>query len=153
MSKNVRLLLCVLISSDPPVHSGSRPGVEPSGGGADHLHGGQAHVHAAVCVRGELSVLHLQRGAGQLLPPPAALLLPDPQQRPVRLPAQSRQTLLGVARVSQVGVTEFNRSFICRLVSSQYTQRLHSSSLGAGWRDKVVFHLLLNTQTSMKHLN
>lgn len=104
VSKSV-LSLWVSLSSDSPVHSGSRPGVEPSSGGADYLHGGQAHVHATVCIRGELPVLHLCPGASQLLPPPVALLLSDPQQRPVWLPAQSWQTLVGVARLSQVSVT------------------------------------------------
>lgn len=85
-----------------PVRSRPGPGAEPSGGGADHLHGGPAHVHAAVRVRGELPGIRLRRGAGQLLPPAVALLLADPQQRPVRLPAQSRQTRLGVARLPQV---------------------------------------------------
>lgn len=91
------LLLCF-----PSVRSGSRPGAQPSGGGADHLHGGPAHVHAAVRLRGELPGLRLQPDARHLLPPPAALLLADPQQRPVRLPAQSRTTLVGLARLSQV---------------------------------------------------
>lgn len=61
----------------------SWPGLEPSGGPGDHLHGGPTHVHASVCVWGELSGLYLQSGSCQLVPPPPAVLLPNPQQRTV----------------------------------------------------------------------
>ncbi|KAF3855982.1 hypothetical protein F7725_016705, partial [Dissostichus mawsoni] len=61
------------------------PGAQCPGCGADHLPGGQTHVHAAVCPRGALSVQQRSHSRAQLVPPPAPLLLPDPQQRPGRL--------------------------------------------------------------------
>lgn len=92
---------CVPCCSLTP--SGPRPGPQCSGCRADHLPGGQAHVRIAVCPWGTLSGQQRRQSWLQLLPPPSPLLLPDPQQRPVRLQATGSTPLLDLAWMSQVG--------------------------------------------------
>ena len=90
----------ILHFSRPP--SGPRPGPECSGCGTDHLPGGQAHVCSTVCSRRALPVKQCWQSRPQLLPPSAPLLLPDPEQWPVRLQTTCSTSLLDLAWMSQV---------------------------------------------------
>lgn len=86
-----------------PVPSGLWPGPERPSGPADGLHRGSSSAHALLRCRGGLPVQICSPGQLALrTPPPAPLLLPDPQHRPGRLQAEGREALVGLARLSRV---------------------------------------------------